>query len=76
MAAEELCWLSPEEVGVLTGLKPNSYRAQCRALARIIPTEAGAATYLRYDESYDALAEQEERLARDAAQLEINDQQS
>jgi hypothetical protein len=49
---------------------------ECRALARIIPTEAGAATYLRYAESYDALAEQEERLARDAAELEINNQQS
>ena len=33
-----------------------------RALARIIPTEAGAATYLRYAEGYDALAGQEERL--------------
>jgi len=49
---------------------------ECRALARIIPAEAGAAAHLRYAESYDALAEQEERLARDAAELEINDQQS
>ena len=48
---------------------------ECRALARIIPAEAGAATYLRYAEGYDALAEQQERLARDAAELEINDQQ-
>jgi len=38
--------------------------------------EAGAATYLRYAEDYDALAEQEERLARDAAELEISNQQS
>ena len=44
---------------------------ECRALARIIPTESGAATYLRYAEGYDALAEQEERLARDAAELEM-----
>ena len=48
---------------------------ECRALARIIPAEAGAATYLRYAEDYEALAEQEERLARDAAELEINNQQ-
>jgi len=48
---------------------------ECRALARIIPAEAGAA-YLRYAEDYDALAEQEERLARDAAELEISNQQS
>lgn len=26
-------WLTPDEVGELTGLKPNSYRAQCRRLA-------------------------------------------
>jgi hypothetical protein len=49
---------------------------ECRALARIIPGEAGAAAYLRYAKDYDALAEQEERLARDAAELEINNQQS
>jgi hypothetical protein len=49
---------------------------ECRALARIIPAEACAATYLRYAEGYDALAEQQERLARNAAELEINDQQT
>lgn len=26
-------WLSPEEVGELTGLKPNSWKAQSRKLA-------------------------------------------
>lgn len=26
-------WLTPEEVGELTGLKPNSWKAQCRKLA-------------------------------------------
>lgn len=26
-------WLSPDEVGELTGLKPNSWKAQCRKLA-------------------------------------------
>lgn len=26
-------WLTPDEVGELTGLKPNSYKAQCRRLA-------------------------------------------
>jgi hypothetical protein len=66
------------------GAVDHTYRAirlrdraeDCRALARIIPAEAGAATYLRYAEDYDALAEQEERLARDAAELEINNQQN
>ena len=28
-------WLSPEEVGELTGLQPNSWAAQCRTLARM-----------------------------------------
>jgi hypothetical protein len=48
---------------------------ECRTLARIMPSEVGAA-YLRYAEDYDALAEQEERLARDAAQVKINNQES
>ncbi|WP_408953006.1 DUF4224 domain-containing protein [Lysobacter sp. Hz 25] len=26
-------WLTPDEVGELTGLKPNSWKAQCRKLA-------------------------------------------
>jgi hypothetical protein len=48
---------------------------ECRTLARIIPSKAGAAAYLRYAKDYDALAEQQERLARDAAELEINKEQ-
>lgn len=28
-------WLTPAEVGELTDLKPNSWRAQCRRLARM-----------------------------------------
>lgn len=32
MSAEDT-WLTPEQVGELTGLKPNSYKAQCRRLA-------------------------------------------
>ena len=48
---------------------------ECRTLARIIPSEAGAAAYLRYAKDYDALAEQPERPAREAAELEINNQQ-
>lgn len=28
-------WLTPEEVGELTGLKPNSWKAQCRKLAHM-----------------------------------------
>jgi hypothetical protein len=49
---------------------------ECRTLARIMPSEAGAAVYLRYAEGYDSLAEQQERPARDAAELKINYQQS
>jgi hypothetical protein len=49
---------------------------ECRTLARIMPSEAGAAAYLRYAKSYDALAEQQEQLARDAAKLNVNNQQS
>lgn len=26
-------WLTPDEVGELTGLRPNSWKAQCRKLA-------------------------------------------
>jgi hypothetical protein len=48
---------------------------ECRTLARIIPSQAGAVAYLGYAKDYDALAEQQERLARDAAELEINNQQ-
>ena len=36
---------------------------------------AGAAAYLRYAEGYDALAEQQEQLARGAAEVKINNQQ-
>jgi len=45
---------------------------ECRALARIMPSDAGAAAYLRYAEDYDALAEQQEQLAHDIAELKIN----
>jgi len=48
---------------------------ECRTLARIMPFQAGAAAYLRYAKDYDALAEQQERLARGAAELEINKEQ-
>lgn len=38
-------WLTPEEVGELTGLQPNSWKAQCRTLARMgipfLPNGAG-----------------------------------
>jgi hypothetical protein len=40
-----------------------------------MPFQAGAAAYLRYAKDYDALAEQQERLARGAAELEINKEQ-
>jgi len=45
---------------------------ECRTLARIVPSEAGAAADLRYAEGYDTLAKQQERLACDAAELKIN----
>jgi hypothetical protein len=45
---------------------------ECRTLARI----TGAPAYLRWADGYDALAEQQEQLARDAAELKINYQQS
>jgi hypothetical protein len=48
---------------------------ECRTLARIMPSGAGAAAYLRYAEGYDALAEQQEQLARGAAELKINNHQ-
>ena len=48
---------------------------ECRALARIMPSEVAVA-YLRYAQGYDALAEQQERPARDAAELKINNQQN
>jgi hypothetical protein len=48
---------------------------ECRTLARIMPSEAGAAAYLRYAEHYDALAERQERLAGGTADLNINNQQ-
>lgn len=28
-------WLTPDEVGELTGLAPTSYRAQCKRLAKM-----------------------------------------
>jgi len=46
---------------------------ECRTLARMMTSEASAASYLHFAETYDALAEQEERLSRDAAELKIND---
>jgi hypothetical protein len=44
---------------------------ECRILARMI----NVAYYLRLAESYDRLADQEERLARDIAEFEIESQQ-
>ena len=38
---------------------------ECRTLARLMDTEVNAARYLRMADDYDALAKQEERLARD-----------
>jgi hypothetical protein len=49
---------------------------ECRTLARIMTSEASVAAYLHYAEGYDALAEQQEQLARDAAELKINNHES
>ena len=38
---------------------------ECRTLARLMDTEENAARYLRMANAYDALAKQEEQLARD-----------
>jgi hypothetical protein len=38
---------------------------ECRALAQLMDTEENAARYLRMADDYDALARQEEQLARD-----------
>ena len=37
---------------------------ECRTLARLMDTEENAAMYLRMADDYDALAKQEEQLAR------------
>jgi hypothetical protein len=38
---------------------------ECRALARVVTSAANAASYLRLAETYDAMAEQADQLARD-----------
>jgi hypothetical protein len=48
---------------------------ECRTLAWIMTSEANAASYLRFADAYDALAEQQEQLARDIAELKINVQE-
>jgi hypothetical protein len=46
----------------------------CRTLARLMDTEENAARYLRMVDAYDALAEQEEQLARDVARFKHRSQ--
>jgi hypothetical protein len=41
---------------------------ECRSLARMM---TNGASYLRFADAYDALAEQQEQLARDIAQFNI-----
>jgi hypothetical protein len=48
---------------------------ECRALAQLTTSDANAAYYIRLAETYDHLAEQQEQLARDIAELKINAQQ-
>jgi hypothetical protein len=45
---------------------------ECRTLARLMDTEANAATYLRMADAYDTLAEQEEQLASDVVRFNLN----
>jgi hypothetical protein len=42
---------------------------ECRTLARLMDTKENAARYLRMADDYDALAEQQEQLARDVVRL-------
>jgi len=44
---------------------------ECRTLARLMDTEENAARYLRMADSYDALAKQEEQLARDVVRFNL-----
>ena len=44
---------------------------ECRTLARLMETEENATRYLRMADAYDALAEQEEQLARDVARFKL-----
>ena len=44
---------------------------ECRILARLMDTEENAARYLRMADAYDALAEQEEQLARDVVRFKL-----
>jgi hypothetical protein len=44
---------------------------ECRTLARLMDTEENTARYLRVADAYDALAEQEEQLARDVVIFEL-----
>jgi hypothetical protein len=45
---------------------------ECRTLARLMDTEANAATYLRMADAYDGLAdEQEKQLARDVVRFNL-----
>jgi hypothetical protein len=47
------------------GKKLRDRAEECRALAGMMTFKENAASYLHLAEAYDALAEQEERLARD-----------
>jgi hypothetical protein len=44
---------------------------ECRTLARLMDTEESAARYLRMADAYDALAGQEEQLARDVVKFKL-----
>ena len=44
---------------------------ECRTLTRLMDTEENAARYLRMADSYDALAKQEEQLARDVVRFNL-----
>jgi hypothetical protein len=44
---------------------------ECRTLARLMDSEENAARYLRMADAYDALAKQEEQLARDVVRFNL-----
>jgi hypothetical protein len=57
-----------ESRGAVQAKKLRDRAEECRSLARMM---TNGASYLRFADAYDALAEQQEQLARDIAQFNI-----
>jgi hypothetical protein len=49
---------------------------ECRTLARLTDTEENAARHFRMADAYDALAEQEQQLARDVVRFNLERKRS